>query len=531
MTAAALRAGGQGNSALPETKPSSGRRAGAPLCPAPPSHQPHLDGLEGEHAVLPGVEDLQDGGRDAQTRLVPLHLPAGERGSGVRYLPKAAAPLPAPARTRSPYTSFISEELLRRATRDSTLVESGQKQGWSGLRILPSSGIQVSIQVSKKGTSPAGLDSDRITWKGTGLGSAPCPAGTPPGDPHPGEDPPARGARGWGTSTAQRGRHWSAPAQHWFPVCRLRFAPSARDSAGTTAHLQQRPSGRCQQRASPEGLRAWRQGHRALQSTGRSSPTPRALLRLPSTGVGCPTAPGCAAQLAASCERSRGGHELGIPYAASSLQPPDTQGTLFLTKALHICSAAAGQESRSGLGRGLRPQQRAPGTSAGGCPQPGLPLSAPRGRPGSSPHTLIFPSLLHVPGVSVSFHLSAHTDVETGKIFTQPKYRFLREAASSSSARGGLTLSSGSPPPSPGQPEPNRAGSEGQGWEKAGEIGACPERVRQQRSHTVVSKRGGHKSKSSETLTPPFRDFTQADFWLPRGNRAGRFTRTQRGAA
>lgn len=63
----------------------------------------------------------------------------------------------------SSYTSFISEELLRRATRDSTLVESGRKQGWSGLRIFPSSGMQVSIQVSKKGTSPAGLNSDRIT--------------------------------------------------------------------------------------------------------------------------------------------------------------------------------------------------------------------------------------------------------------------------------------------------------------------------------------------------------------------------------
>lgn len=65
-------------------------------------------------------------------------------------------------------TSFISEELLSRATRDSTLVESGQKQGWSGFRILPSSGMQVWIQVSKKGTSAPVLDSDRITWERRG---------------------------------------------------------------------------------------------------------------------------------------------------------------------------------------------------------------------------------------------------------------------------------------------------------------------------------------------------------------------------
>ena len=60
-------------------------------------------------------------------------------------------------------TSFISEELLSRATRDSTLVESGRKQGWSGFRIFPSSGMQVCIQVSKKNTSPPVFDSDRIT--------------------------------------------------------------------------------------------------------------------------------------------------------------------------------------------------------------------------------------------------------------------------------------------------------------------------------------------------------------------------------
>lgn len=47
--------------------------------------QTHLDGLKGEHAVLPGIEDLQDGSRDAQTHLVPIDLPIEERqGSGTR---------------------------------------------------------------------------------------------------------------------------------------------------------------------------------------------------------------------------------------------------------------------------------------------------------------------------------------------------------------------------------------------------------------------------------------------------------------
>lgn len=64
------------------------------------------------------------------------------------------------------YTSFISEELFSRLTRLSTLPGSGLKQGWSGFRVLPSSGIHVCSQVSKKGVSPEGLGSDRITWKG-----------------------------------------------------------------------------------------------------------------------------------------------------------------------------------------------------------------------------------------------------------------------------------------------------------------------------------------------------------------------------
>lgn len=192
-------------------------------------------------------------------------LPGGETG-GQAHAQSCSPPCISPAlRTGlSSYTSFISEELLRRATRDSTLVESGRKQGWSGLRILPSSGMQVSIQVSKKGTSSAGLDSDRITWKGTSSERTPYPA----------SGPPPWGAHSWG--------------QH-------------------CSHGASRPPS-CSQ--APHG------------SAG----------------------PGHAAQLAASCKGSRRGHKLGIPHAASSSQPCSTRGTLFLTKVLHICSAAAGQE-------------------------------------------------------------------------------------------------------------------------------------------------------------------------------------------
>jgi len=302
--------------------PSAGHRV-VPvplLCPTPSSRQANLDGLKGEDAVLPGVEDLQDGGRDAQTRLVPLHLPAGKDGAKrVQALAhsshraggdRVGAPLPGLpwpagwARGLSSYTSFISEELLRRATRDSTLVESGRKQGWSGLRIFPSSGMQVSIQVSKKGTSPAGLDSDRITWKGTATGSVTRPASRrdPAGDTHPGVDqvgprhpaedphpgvgpphptrdphpgvgpggtpstcwgPPPWGAHGWGSSAAlwpaRRGRHWSAPSRAlvsslWAVV----FPPLPEDSPGDHGPSQSSachpPSGRCQDRTSPEGL-------------------------------------------------------------------------------------------------------------------------------------------------------------------------------------------------------------------------------------------------------------------------------------
>lgn len=64
------------------------------------------------------------------------------------------------------YTNFISEELFSRVTRLSTLPGSGLKQGWSGFRVLPSSGMHVCSHVSKKGVSPEGLGSDRMTWKG-----------------------------------------------------------------------------------------------------------------------------------------------------------------------------------------------------------------------------------------------------------------------------------------------------------------------------------------------------------------------------
>lgn len=63
------------------------------------------------------------------------------------------------------HTSFISEELFSRVTRLSTLPGSGLKQGWSGFRVFPSSGIHVCSHVSKKGVSPEGLGSDRITWR------------------------------------------------------------------------------------------------------------------------------------------------------------------------------------------------------------------------------------------------------------------------------------------------------------------------------------------------------------------------------
>lgn len=52
------------------------------------------------------------------------------------------------------YTSFISEDVLSNATRLSTLPGSGLKQGWSGFRIFPSSGMHICNHVSKNGVSP-----------------------------------------------------------------------------------------------------------------------------------------------------------------------------------------------------------------------------------------------------------------------------------------------------------------------------------------------------------------------------------------
>lgn len=105
---------------------------------------------------------------------MPIHLPARWGGRGRRITRGTRGglrerdqhpPPPLGVGAQATDTSFISEELLSRATRDSTLVESGRKQGWSGFKILPSSGMQVWIQVSKKGTSAPVLDSDRITWE------------------------------------------------------------------------------------------------------------------------------------------------------------------------------------------------------------------------------------------------------------------------------------------------------------------------------------------------------------------------------
>lgn len=53
---------------------------------------------------------------------------------------------------------------MSRATRLSTFPDSGLKQGWSGFRVFPSSGMQVCNHVSKKGVSLEGLGSERITW-------------------------------------------------------------------------------------------------------------------------------------------------------------------------------------------------------------------------------------------------------------------------------------------------------------------------------------------------------------------------------
>lgn len=160
-------------------------------------------------------------------------------------------------------------------------------------------------------------------------------------------------------------------------------------------------------------------------------------------------------QLAASWEGSREGHELGIPHAASSLQPAITQGTLFLSKkVLHICSAAAGQESRSEPERGDETSLHSLGHVRSRLPAARTPPPRSPGPAGQAP-SACRPLPLCFPGVSVSFRLPTHADVETWKIFRQPKCCFLSGAASSSSHKGGLMYSLGAWPPHPSQPAPN----------------------------------------------------------------------------
>lgn len=161
---------------------------------------------------------------------------------------------------------------------------------------------------------------------------------------------------------------------------------------------------------------------------------------------------------------------------------------------LHICSAAAGQEKSLRAGPGAETSAESPGHIRCGLPPARTPPFFPHPGAGQAapPPLWIFPSLLPVPGVSVSFHLSAHTDVETGKIFMQPKARFLREAASSSSARGGLRLSSAPPPPH------NSQSQIVQGWG-----GARLEKGRGDRSQPVVSKSGGTNESPGECCDTP----------------------------
>lgn len=170
---------------------------------------------------------------------------------------------------------------------------------------------------------------------------------------------------------------------------------------------------------------------------------------------------------------------------------------------LHICSAAAGQEKSLRAGPGAETSAESPGHIRCGLPPARTPpFFPPPGLARQPPPLWIFPSLLPIPGVSVSFHLSA--DVETGKIFMQPKARFLREAASSSSARGGLTLSSAPPPPS-SQSQIVQGWGGGQGWKKAGEIGASP----------WYQKVGAQMKVLGNAVTPPLHHFTY--FWLSWG--------------
>lgn len=101
----------------------------------------------------------------------------------------------------------------------------------------------------------------------------------------------------------------------------------------------------------------------------------------------------------------------------------------------------------------------------------------------------------------------------------QPKARFLREAASSSSARGGLRLSSAPPPH-------NSQSQIVQGWG-----GARLEKGRGDRSQPMVSKSGGTNESPGECCDTPAPSLYIFLAVLGGGNRARHFTHTQRGAA
>jgi len=196
----------------------------------------------------------------------------------------------------------------------------------------------------------------------------------------------------------------------------------------------------------------------APQLRGRLAHSP-ASPQLRRVGVHSPGS-GRTAWLAASWEVSRGAHELGIPHPASSLQPAVvTQGTLFLSKpVLHICSAAAGQGSRSGPAWGDETSSDSPGHVCSELPPARTP--PPQGRPGRPPPArLSLP--LRIPSVSVSFCLPTHADVETWKIFTQPKVPFPEQGSKFLLSWGRRADAPRGCMGPPSQPVPNRRGNTG----------------------------------------------------------------------
>lgn len=151
------------------------------------------------------------------------------------------------------------------------------------------------------------------------------------------------------------------PVRHWFPAWAMWFPLPPEDSLGDHGF----PRAHARPGAVPGGC-----------SRVTMSPTHRAMLGVPSTHWpiawgGWSTGP--------SWDGSWWGHELGIPHTF----PPSPKGHYFCPKkkkkkrVLHICSAAAGQESHSGPGRGDESSSGSPGTSAPSCLQPSLPLPAP----------------------------------------------------------------------------------------------------------------------------------------------------------